>query len=102
MMACRRPGSFQQIPFWRLRARFRDCGYRDKEVAAGIGMSAYALSSRLNGRQKWNSDEIEAVCELLEIGQEEIGELFFPEVRVCRKKEPAGAGHTERLRMTVR
>lgn len=31
-------GTFMQIPYWRLRARFRACGYRDKEVAAGIGM----------------------------------------------------------------
>lgn len=30
-------GTFMQIPYWRLRARFRACGYRDKEVAAGGG-----------------------------------------------------------------
>lgn len=97
MMTRRQTGSFQQIPFWRLRARFRTCGYRDKEVAAGVGMSAYALSSRLNGRQRWQSDEIEAVCELLEIGQEEIGELFFPEVE--QNKKPAGAENTGGLRV---
>lgn len=86
-----------QIPYWRLRARFRACGYRDKEVAAGIGMSPYALSGRLNGSQRWRSDEIEAVCELLEIGQEEIGELFFPEVE--QNKKPAGAENTGGLRV---
>lgn len=90
-------GTFMQIPYWRLRARFRACGYRDKEAAAGVGMSAYALSSRLNGRQRWQSDEIEAVCELLEIGQEEIGELFFPEVE--QNKKPAGAENTGGLRV---
>ena len=65
--------------------------------AAGIGMSPYALSGRLNGSQRWRSDEIEAVCELLEIGQEEIGELFFPEVE--QNKKPAGAENTGGLRV---
>lgn len=40
---------------------------------------------------------IETVCELLEIGQEEIGELFFPEVE--QNKKPAGAENTGGLRV---
>ena len=93
-------GTFTQIPYWKLRARFRTCGYRDKEVAEGIGISDYTLSGRLNGHQKWKSDEIEAVCELLNIGREEIGELFFPAV-AAKQKEPAGAANTGRLRVTA-
>ena len=92
-------GTFTQIPYWKLRARFRACGYRDKEVAEGIGISDCTLSNRLNGRQKWSSDEIAAVCGLLGIGQEEIGELFFPQVE--QTKKPAGAANTGRLRMTA-
>ena len=39
-MQVRVRGSFTQIPFWKLRARFRACGYFDGEVAA---VSADAL-----------------------------------------------------------
>ena len=38
------------------------------------------MSARMNGHQPWTSKEIAAICELLDIRQDEIGELFFPEV----------------------
>ena len=93
------PGDLYADPILEAAGAVPACGYRDKEVAAGIGMSPYALSGRLNGSQRWRSDEIEAVCELLEIGQEEIGELFFPEVE--QNKKPAGAENTDGLRVTA-
>ena len=38
-------GTFNQIPFWRLRARFRACGYYDGEVADALGISKNTLSA---------------------------------------------------------
>lgn len=26
-------GTFQQIPYWKLRGRFHSCGFRDQEIA---------------------------------------------------------------------
>ena len=73
-------GTFQQIPYWKLRGLFHSCGYRDQEVAEYIGISRDTMSARMNGHQPWTSKEIAAICELLDIRQDEIGEYFFPEV----------------------
>lgn len=73
-------GTFQRIPYWKLRGRFHSCGYRDQEVADYLGICRYTMSARMNGRNPWTSTEIAAICELLGIQQDEIGNLFFPEV----------------------
>lgn len=73
-------GTFRQIPYWKLRGRFHSCGYRDQEVAEHSGIGRYTMSARMNGHQPWTSKEIVAICELLDIRQDEIGELFFPTV----------------------
>ncbi len=75
-------GSFRQIPFWKLRARFRACGYYDGEVAEAIGVNKNTLSSRLHGDSAdgWTEKEIIAICRMMDIPQEEVGEYFFPEI----------------------
>ena len=73
-------GTFRQIPYWKLRGRFHSCGFRDQEIANAIGIGTDTMSKRMNGKQPWTSTEITAMCELLGIRQNEIGELFFPTV----------------------
>ena len=31
-------GTFQQIPYWKLRGRFHSCGFRGQEIANAIGI----------------------------------------------------------------
>ena len=38
------------------------------------------MSGRMQGHNPWTSTEITAMCELLGIRQNEIGEYFFPRV----------------------
>jgi len=38
------------------------------------------MSGRMHGNQPWTSAEIAAMCELLDIQQDEIGKFFFPEM----------------------
>lgn len=75
-------GTYNQIPFWKLRARFRACGYYDGEVAEALGVNKNTLSARLRGTSAtgWTHREICTICELLGIPREEIGEYFFPSV----------------------
>lgn len=75
-------GTFNQIPFWKLRAKFRDCGYYDGEVADALGISKNTLSARLRGTSAggWTEKEICTICGMMEIPQEEIGIYFFPSV----------------------
>ena len=73
-------GTFKQIPYWKLRGRFHSCGFRDQEVAEYIGIGRDTMSGRMHGNQPWTSAEIAAMCELLDIQQDEIGKFFFPEL----------------------
>ena len=73
-------GTFKQIPYWKLRGRFHSCGYRDQEVAEYIGIGRDTMSGRMQGHNPWTSAEITAMCELLDIQQDEIGKFFFPEM----------------------
>lgn len=73
-------GTFKQIPYWKLRGRFHSCGYHDQEVAEYIGIGRDTMSGRMHGHNPWTSTEITAMCELLGIRQNEIGEYFFPAI----------------------
>lgn len=73
-------GTYKQLPYWRLRALFRECGMFDNEVAQATGIAQPTFSRRMNGSQPWCADEITALCRLLNIPQEKIGYYFFPEV----------------------
>lgn len=72
-------GSFTQIPFWRLRARFRECGMFDEEVAQAAGITNPTFSRRMRGVAPWLTSEITAVCAVVGIRRNEIGEFFFPD-----------------------
>lgn len=73
-------GTFRQSPFWRLRARFRECGMFDNEVAAAAAMTKPTFGRRMRGDAPWLSSEIEAVCRVVGIQRSEIGEYFFPDM----------------------
>lgn len=47
-------------------------------IAKYIGIGRDTMSGRMQGHNPWTSAEITAMCELLNIRQNEIGELFFP------------------------
>lgn len=44
-----------------------EAGLTHKELAKKIGMSKNTLSSRVNGKTKFNADEIEKACDVLNI-----------------------------------
>lgn len=73
-------GTFQQIPFWKLRARFRECGMFDEEVARAAGIANPTMSRRMRGIAPWLTSEIKAVCEVVGIQRDEIGKYFFPDM----------------------
>ena len=73
-------GTYKQLPFWRLRALFRECGMYDFEVSQASGISQPTLNRRMNGYKPWTADEIIALCRLFNIPQEQVGYYFFPEL----------------------
>ena len=74
-------GSFHQSPFWRLRARFRDYGLFDSELAQAAGIAQSTLSRRMRGTMPWTSDEIKTICPVLNIPQKQVGAYFFPDIK---------------------
>lgn len=78
-------GTFKQLPYWRLRALFREHGMFDSEVAQAAGIAQPTFSRRMNGTKPWSADEIEAVCRLFEISQEAVGWYFFPALAQSEK-----------------
>lgn len=71
-------GSFTQIPFWKLRARFREFGMFDEEVAQAAGITLPTFGRRMRGVAPWLTSEIIAVCAVVGIRRDEIGMYFFP------------------------
>ena len=63
--------------FSKLLGRFREYGLTQKDVATHIGLRPTTLSLKLNNKAKFTSDEIDAICKLLDIAKEDIGVYFF-------------------------
>lgn len=82
-------GSFTQIPFWKLRARFRECGMFDEEVAQAAGITLPTFGRRMRGTAPWLTSEVKAVCEVVGIPRDEIGIYFFPDFPSNEKDAPA-------------
>lgn len=76
-------------PYLKLRRLIEDAGLSNKELAARTGMGESTLSKHLAAAEscgEWRWREIVAICKVVGIPQERIGELFFPEVK---KGDPA-------------
>lgn len=50
-----------------LRGKIVAAGYTQGSLAKALNMSKNTLSSKINGRYQFNSDEIIAICRLLSI-----------------------------------
>ncbi len=51
----------------KLRGRIVEAGYTQKTLAIAVNMSENSLSSKLNEKRPFNTDEILAICKLLKI-----------------------------------
>lgn len=82
-------GRFQQIPFWRLRALFREHGMYDEDVAQLTGITVPTLGRRMRGNIPWSGDEIAAVCRVVGIPRCDVGAYFFPDLPDTVENAPA-------------
>lgn len=73
-------------PFDRLVRRAEDMGYRQiMDLGALCGLNRTTISSRVNGKTEWRRHDIEVLCQVLEIPQEEIGLYFYPQIGSLKK-----------------
>lgn len=70
-------------PYLKLRRLIEDEGLDAKELCALTHIPRSTLCDRINAPEAagvWRWKEITAICEVLHIPQEKIGEYFFPAV----------------------
>lgn len=67
-------------PYIKLRRLMEDQGLNQGELSALTGINYNTLGKHLNDRGDWLFSEITAICRVLHIPQDKIGEYFFPRV----------------------
>ena len=60
-----------------LEKRITESGYKKSFIASKIGISAYALSLKINNKTEFKASEITILCELLGIEDQERTSIFF-------------------------
>ena len=61
----------------KLLGRLKECKLTQAELAEKIGKHITTLSAKLNNKNAFTSEEIDRICEVLEIPNDEIGKYFF-------------------------
>lgn len=61
----------------KLLGKLREHGITQGKLAEMLGKNESTISSKLSGKFYFTVEEIDAICELLNIGSEEIGIYFF-------------------------
>lgn len=63
----------------KLKIRMLEKGVRQIDLVPVIGRKICYISSRLNGKEPWNTEEIQAIGTLLEIPREQWFDYFIDE-----------------------
>lgn len=61
----------------KLLGRIREFGYTQGSLAEAVGMNAGTMSLKINNGSFFVTDEIDAICEKLDIAPCDIGVYFF-------------------------
>ena len=61
----------------KLLGRMKERGFTQEGLATAIGVNEGTLSSKLNNKYAFKQNEIDAICRVLDIPNDEIGEYFF-------------------------
>ena len=61
----------------KLLGRIKECGLTQERLALAIGKDKSTISSKLNGRFPFTTKEIDSICKVLNISNDEIGDYFF-------------------------
>lgn len=61
----------------KLLGRIKECGYTQEKLANEIGRDKSSLSAKLNGKSAFTTKEIDCICKVLDISNNEIVDYFF-------------------------
>lgn len=63
--------------FSKLLGRIKEYGYTQESLAKAIGKDKSTLCSKLNNKGEFKAAEMDEICKLLDISNDEIGNYFF-------------------------
>ena len=63
--------------FSKLLGRIKEYGYTQESLAKAIGKDKSTLCSKLNNKGEFKAAEIDDICKLLDIPNDENGQYFF-------------------------
>lgn len=61
----------------KLLGRIKECGLTQETLANAIGKNKSTISAKLNGRYPFTAKDIDDICRVLNISNDEIGDYFF-------------------------
>ena len=61
----------------KLLGRLKEFGFTQERLAKAIGKNKSTLTSKLNGRFSFTQEEMDEICKVLDISNDEIGAYFF-------------------------
>ena len=61
----------------KLLGRIKECGLTQEALSKAIGKNKSTLSSKINGQFAFTQKEIDEICKVLDITNDEIGDYFF-------------------------
>ena len=61
----------------KLLGRLKEYGITQEQLAKEIGKNKGTISAKLNGQFSFTTEEIDDICNVLNIANEEIGAYFF-------------------------
>lgn len=61
----------------KLLGRIKEYGFTQERLAKAIGKSEYTISAKLNNRGFFSQEEMDGICQALDIPSNEIGTYFF-------------------------
>lgn len=61
----------------KLLGRIKECGLTQEQLAKAISKNKGTLSAKLNGQFSFTAKEIDDICKVLNISNNEIGDYFF-------------------------
>lgn len=61
----------------KLLGRIKECGLTQEQLANAIGKNKSTISAKVNNQFSFTQEEMDAICKVLDISNDEIGEYFF-------------------------
>jgi cyanate lyase len=61
----------------KLLGRIKECGFTQESLSKAIGKNKSTLSAKINGQFAFTQKEIDEICKVLDISNNEIGDYFF-------------------------